>query len=332
MVRDEKGQSRMRSLLTAVLSLLVGAGLATARDTAGWPFSVTPGCTPNFSVTLVDLESETLPALRLVHELSFDGAQYFSRLLIPQISSFLVRDEYGFLWASPSGLRFRFPADLGPSVGRFAVRRAAPFSHWQYEVLDDRDRVSYRYMACRLVEISGETVKYALDIEPDGRLTGIRQTAPVKRTLLTVTHAADGSLTIATGHTHFQVLLDSERGIRGVVFQPPDYRKVEVSFSDGLLASISCPTGSRMFRWGMLRDRNHLRPDRPIRPVVVDDGEFTYAASQLRHLITVRFRGTAQERLGSWTWDASMPGQVQVRERRPIVGGMLSRLFDGWGP
>lgn len=289
--------------LTAALGF-VGFSLGFGAEPNRWPFLISPQGFPNLEIALGTAgQDASLPPLTVRHVLAFDGQNYFSRFVVPGLSSSLLqsgRDEWE--WERFGGGVFLFKNGKSVDGTDWKIERRSMAGGVQTTLIRGGHDESDEFAGCYLQRAKRGTATYAFRYQ-GGRLVEIAQTEPVARSIVRLEYSDHTTVLHADGRDlRFEyndleqlttcIEAKTERCLLGCRYS-----------SEHLLERIEVPGRVATFTWHQPDWKEYFSPATPAPPVVTNDGRFAYRTDVDDTGTNTRFTAVDGSASGSWKFD-----------------------------
>jgi len=305
--------SWFKCLFVALLLLPVPAAFAADRPPP-WPFDISPVGLPRVARQFAKFDHpEFAEGLSLVHQQVFDGRHYSSRMVIPELtSSLLRRDATTWLWHDPHGQDLPLSLKLSPNSWRLAEA-----SDGGLTVASPDGSLVFLYREGRLREITAEDRHYRLDYEGSQLTTVARVTAGSSKILIAVDRNDDGQMQSidVEGRTYNCEYSDTVF-LRKLSLAGDGGKSFEFDYRDGLLVAARFGGNGaydESFAWGKVLDLSPFPRAVPLPPVVAGNGRFAFSAQDGPDGFSVRFQEMSDaSHSGEWQV-AAKTGQIRMK-------------------
>ncbi len=253
-------------------------------------FAITPDGLPALRIRLCRAaDCDCFGELELVHELTYDGDHYRSRLYFPFFqSTFTILDNGLYLWRSPSGSNVALKPDENVTAsGRWRVKRLENIG---FCVEDLVGAVLYYYCDGRLIRIKCRHIEVCLRYK-NGRLECIEMGEEVMK-LCWREGIPEFDVCLAGKLLEVRMSADNFR----VMNINLDGENIGIEYDNDLLRAINHSGIVRQFDWDIIHTRAYAKSPLPPRPVVIYDGVNNYKYS----LRGGRLRVDYENRQGEW--------------------------------
>ena len=286
---------------------------STAETPPPWPFDVTPTGTPRFVWPLLRFQSpEFTDGLSLAHDMSFDGKNYSSRIVIPELNSYLVKRDHGaYYWRNPANGEMLLKPNEGTGPWRLTE---APDGTMRIDA--EKGEIELVYANTQLVEMTRDRRRYNFNYA-EGRLGEIsRLETGGDQTLLVIKYNTDGQIeSIEAGDKDFVCEYDEKIFLKKIT-EIGAKRSADFGYKNRLLTSarfMEKTTTQLTFEWGGMRSLSPFTLATPLPPVVVADRQSSYSIQRDPAGLQVVFRSkTDPANGGAWVLD-SKNGMVKIK-------------------
>lgn len=276
---------------------------ALGQSANHWDLPVTPYVQADLRIPICVIPVEEANwQIHLQHELVFDGQNYFSRFIIPEVESYLVAGDPGvFLWRPPGGKERKLYLDQRESQVAWLIRELGPN---RYEICSKDGANVYVYEKCRLRSVISRNEKFIFDWEDAGNLLVNSIDGEGAVPLLTVRFNRNGLVT--TVETAERKLFGTYNGDMELV----KWEAVGVEsplaifdYEQRLLSEASFMGVAAQFKWGIPIFAERFKPPVNMRPVVIADGTRRYSTIISRDWIRTRAADAASGHAIFWEVD-----------------------------
>lgn len=334
----------MRKILPTLLALILGSPyiVRSATDSpvspprpppaapreatpspSPWPFDVTPDGLPRFVWPFVRFKSpEFSDGLALAHDLAFDGKNYFSRIVIPELNSYLVPREPGaYLWHDPANGEILLKP--GTSTGPWRLTESPDRS---VRIAAEKAGLAFVYAGTRLVELTRDGRRYRFAYQ-DRRLTDVtRVETGGAQTLVALNYNAAGLIqSIEAGGQMFDLEYDNVIFLKKLT-EIGGQHSASFGYENRRLTFARLTEKTKLeltFVWGSVQSLSPFTLAGPLPPVVVADRLASYAVQSDADGLYVAFRSKINPTQGgTWTLERKT-GLIRVRgAHQPSLTGV----------
>ena len=285
-----------------------------AVDPRQWTFPVTPQGSPYRDVQLLENSDRVaFSKLSLRPMMVFDGEDCFSKIVIPELESWLIKKgEEHYEWRRMGGGTVVFSGERFKAFGSDWIAQR----HFEQGAIvtiltNARGAESYEFNDCFLHGYTRGERTFTLTYDED-LLTRIEQTKPFAKTILLIDRSADGLEAAVRFQDRLLNLVYNERG--QMMFcqdGATGMRLVEYEYSPKhLLRKIIMPAEILSYEWTFPKWTELYDTCPVLIPVVRSDGFFDYETKIDELKTSVDFRSHDGGIAGEWQFDP-LKGELQ---------------------
>ena len=300
-----EGHGTFRAVVSLLLLIATGKVFASSNENA-WTFGITPDAMPLVRTTLLRFpRDEFSGGITLVHELVFDGCRYASRMVLPELESYLISgDPEEFKWRSLNEQTISY-LSLGKQTRvRNRVWVLTKLMSNRYRIASTDGMEVYDYANCLLVRALIENREYHFE-HTEKRLSRVIKINPIlDDKLVCIEYNRDGLMSeMRAAGKILKFKYGKNLELLSCVDWFDDSKQEEViscAYRDGLLVKVNTAGEKKPFLWGHLSITQYANPSIVPPPVIVGDGQFNYRAEESMGVRTIYFQALDGTSRGKW--------------------------------
>lgn len=292
----------LRFSLPLLLALVAPTALSGASESPPpWPFDVTPTCAPRISWPLARFKSSGFAdGLTVVHQLVFDGKGYFSRIIIPELSSYLIKGDHGsYYWHNPANDEII----LKPGIpnGVWLLTENADGTE---QIAAAHGGVTLDYAGTNLLTMIRDDHHYQFSYF-ENRLTEIAESnANENPVIVSVKHNTQGMIeTIMVDGKSFAFDYEAVIFLKNIR-EIGANRSADFGYKNRLLTTVDIIDKSEAhltFQWGSVQSLSLFTLTSPPPPVVIGDRQVSYSVQSDPSGLRVTYQSKADKsHFGTW--------------------------------
>jgi hypothetical protein len=303
--RDSPKCTRLRLAWQLILAgmILQILPIHAAGYVSKWPFPVSPTGTPNFSLRLVRIPSSAFSWLTLQPVLVFDGQRYVSRIIVPELESYLVLKERGrYEWRRIDG------ATVQLKIGSL---RAAAGGTWELKIIsptrilvvsaDLNERYEYKSCVLDCFAIRGENYQIVRDVREALRI--VKKDLGGDTTIVSLGRINDAETQLFASGRAFRLEFGHERELRKVTDVNSEICLLRFGYKEALLSDVTSPDMALSFVWQKGHLAEYYKPPIMMQPTIRSDGTMNYTIRTRQMYLVAEYSGVETKKRGAWMVD-----------------------------
>jgi hypothetical protein len=297
-------RSTRRKIVAGGIWLLIFAAQLQGYD-RDWPFPVSPSGEPNFTLLLARIPGALfLKRISLQSALVFDGLRYTSRIIIPELESYLVPVGLGrYEWRTVDGTVIQLKYN-STTAGASREWRMLRQENGVIRIAAVDGTEHYDYKSCRLEAfvVRNEMYQITADSEGDHQIA-LKNTSGEKQTIICVFQITETKTMVVIAGRRLLLEYGENFELRKVFNEQAANSVCTFGYKDGMLAKVETAQVDLAYTWEKGRLAEYYNSPIEMPPHVVCDGTTVYNIRPRQMYVHVDFHELNGPLKGGWVLD-----------------------------